>query len=140
MDASHPINRESGFRSEEEIRHRIQIYVEQRSDLDPAAFRDLSWPMLCIWGAVEWTYELQGVGPSGPTGFTLEDFTTNLERFFPEAGDQLGSAFVHNLLEQYLSMIEHLSGHPAESAWVAGRLDRAVYDLIRSDLTSAELN
>ena len=127
-------------RSEQEIRLRIQEYIEQRPDLDLAVFRNLSWPMLCVWCAVEWTYELEGVGPTGPLGFTLDDFATNLETFFPEAGERLGADFVRNLLEQYLSMIEHIAGDRGQSAWVAGRLDQAVDDLIRSDLTSAELN
>lgn len=96
--------------------------------------------MLCVWCAVEWTYDLQGVGPTGPLGFTLDDFATNLETFFPEAGERLGTGFVRNLLEQYLSMIEHLAGDRGQSISVAGRLDQAVDDLIRSDLTSAELH
>ena len=115
-------------------------YIDTRHDLVRGDFEGLSLPMLCVWYAVELTYDLKGVGPSGPTGFTLQDFVTNLETTFPELSLDYGERFPRTLMEQYLSMLEYLAPDRAQSAAVAGRLDQAVDDLMRSDLPNTAVH
>lgn len=129
-----------GPRDAEQIRRQIEGYIEQRSDLAVEDFARLSWPILAVWRAVELTYDLDGVGPSGSLGFTLDDFITNLDRQFPELAEEFGDDFARTLMEQYVSMIEYLPGERSRSAETAERLDRAVDDLMRSDLPSVKLH
>lgn len=127
-------------RSEAQIRELVDTYIATRPDLDRQALAQLSFPVLCIWRAVEATYELEGVGPSGPLGFTLKDFATNLRRFFPEIFPAFGNELIDTLVEQYVSMLEHMSGGRAAGLDVARRLDQGVDDLMRSDLPSQALH
>ena len=122
------------------VRQRILDYAASRGDLDRRDLEQLSLPLLCIWRTVELTHALEGAGPSGPYGFTVDDFMINLKRGFPELLEDHGEPFCRTLMEQYLSLIERLPAGPAASVEMARRLDRAVDDLIRSDLSSSELN
>lgn len=124
---------------DEKVRAEILDHARQQG-VDFTRLAERSTLVLCIWCTVELTYAFEGAGPSGPYGFALKDFVTNLQHKYPQLIEEFGEPLCHTLMAQYLGYIERMPGGLESSAEMAERLDLAVDDLARSDAMNEEVH